>query len=405
MSQQFYDEFYAKYYRDLHEIDKRIGSLDDYFVYQYKRAEETFGNAGDEPNKEVNILEIGCSSGGILQFFKDRGRKVQGIDLDPKYVEYAQKKGLDVTVDTVDTVELKQRPTYVIMSHVLEHLLDPIRTLKRIREIMHPMGWLLIEVPGTGNLLKYDMDFTKTLQLAHVYYFSQDTLRKLLQRAGFSISYMTEDIQALCQPLHMTPDRLIYEGKSASITSYPKGQSTPRMIAGHARSGTMYMAYLLQALGIDMKHQELGKDGVVSWQHICTNEYKVSCDEVIHQVRHPLKVIASTAYTLHPCSYPFMFDCIGTPPNDHPLVVAMWTWLKWNELIEERAKWRFKIEDCDVTELEYWLGIEFGKPIKPNIPKTTNSIPHPETSWQELEAVDLHLCEQVRALGKKYGYE
>jgi 2-polyprenyl-3-methyl-5-hydroxy-6-metoxy-1,4-benzoquinol methylase len=408
LGEEFYDEFYDKHYRDLHDIENRIGDLDAYFDWQYKRAIEVFGDVKED--RSMQILEIGCSAGGILQYFKDCGHDVQGIDLDPRHVEYAKKKGLNVTLDTMDTVELKERPEYVVMSHVIEHLLDPVGVLKKVREVMHPRGHLYIECPGAGNLLKYDMDFRKSLQLAHVYYFSLGTLEKLIQKCGFMLAQGTEKIQAIIQPLHRVPEKFMCRatGKSASILSERKGLSTPRMITAHPRSGTMYIAHLLQASGVDMRHEQLGKDGIVSWQHICNNEYKVDCDTVIHQVRHPLKVIASTAYTLSSPAFPFIFDCIGQPPNPHPLAVAMWTWIEWNKLIEKRAKCRFRIEDVHLGSLLRNLGFTQGisgmLDMKPDIPKDTNSIPHVPTSWAELGAVDSELCKRVRGLAVKYGY-
>ena len=100
LPQEFYNKFYEKYYRDLHQIKEKIGGIEDYFSWQYERAEKCWPEARDV-KKSMFVLEIGCSAGGILQYFKDCGHKVKGIDLDKKYVEYGQKKGLDITVDTV----------------------------------------------------------------------------------------------------------------------------------------------------------------------------------------------------------------------------------------------------------------------------------------------------------------
>ena len=37
------------------------------------------------------------------------------------------------------------------------------------------------------------------------------------------------------------------------------------VVTGCPRSGTLYTAKLLQAVGFDVRHEALGKDGIVSW--------------------------------------------------------------------------------------------------------------------------------------------
>lgn len=401
LPEEFYKTFYRKYYRKLHKIKERIGGLDEYFDWQYQRAKAIWPDSSST-NRSMRILEIGCSAGGMLQYFKDSGHQVQGIDLDEEYVEYGRKRGLDISVGTLDNISNK--PEYVVLSHVIEHLHDPIGTLLKIKEIMHPRGWLYIECPGPESLYKYDMDFKKTVQLAHLYYFSVKTIENLLRRCGFGIEQVTAEIMLVSKIQYNIDNRFFHNGKAAAILSEPMNQKTQRMIAGHPRSGTMYMSTFLQALGIDMKHQELGKDGVVSWQHIANNEYRVECDNVIHQVRHPLKVIASTAYTFDSSGYPFMFDCVGEPTNKHPLAIAMYTWIKWNELIEQRAKGRFQIENFGIDDLLDMLGLKIDITDMPQIQKNVNAIPHIPTSWEELEAVDKGLCNEVKEMAARYGY-
>ena len=90
LPQKFYNQFYRRYYRDLHQINLRIGELDDYFEWQYQRAKEIFGPL---PEKDELIFEIGCSAGGMLAWFAEHGYPVRGIDLDEKYVNYGRYKG------------------------------------------------------------------------------------------------------------------------------------------------------------------------------------------------------------------------------------------------------------------------------------------------------------------------
>ncbi|NIV72651.1 MAG: hypothetical protein GWN16_16230, partial [Calditrichae bacterium] len=82
------------------------------------------------------------------------------------------------------------------------------------------------------------------------------------------------------------------------------------LITGCGRSGTFYAAEVWRSLGLDIRHErpikphgKMGEDGVASWLMAANDpnppfgpsavdyEFEV----IVHQVRHPLKVIASVA--------------------------------------------------------------------------------------------------------------
>jgi hypothetical protein len=84
------------------------------------------------------------------------------------------------------------------------------------------------------------------------------------------------------------------------------GRLTARfLVVGHPRSGTRYMAELLQAFGYDVKHEAVGNDGTSCWcwsTHDPTPPWapgprREIFGTVIHVLRHPLHAIASIALT------------------------------------------------------------------------------------------------------------
>ena len=69
----------------------------------------------------------------------------------------------------------------ISMSHVLEHLPDPVGYLVHLREtLLDPQGWLLLEVP---NLYAHD-----SFEVAHLVSYSAHTLLQTLEKAGFEVS-------------------------------------------------------------------------------------------------------------------------------------------------------------------------------------------------------------------------
>jgi trans-aconitate methyltransferase len=104
-----------------------------------------------------------------------------GIEPGEAYREYASRQGLKV-YKALDELEntAEARFDLVSMSHVLEHLPDPVGSLTHLLEtVLAPDGWLLLEVP---NLYAHD-----SFEVAHLVSFSSHTLAQTVEKAGFEI--------------------------------------------------------------------------------------------------------------------------------------------------------------------------------------------------------------------------
>jgi hypothetical protein len=212
------------------------------------------------------------------------------------------------------------------------------------------------------------------------------------------------------------PTQFIHESRAVGrVLEYYGGftNSAKNIITACPRSGTRYTAVLLEKSGIDMKHEAIRKDGVVSWQHIADKELVVDCDNVIHQTRDPLKVISSIGWTLEKHAWNFINYIIPFELKDlheigmsfeNRMKFAMHVYDEWNELIEKRAKHRFKIEDIQIvySDLLVWLNVKYREPVWPD--SFVNVIPHNSVTWPDLYEVDSKLAAKVELKARKYGY-
>ena len=149
------------------------------------------------------IVEIGCGAGGILQYFKDNGNDIYGVDLGSEYIEFGRANfDLDIETGTIDSVINGDRsPDVVIYSHTLEHILDPVEELTKLKSICSSNTYLYIELPGIKYLThSYEMDFLKSLQNAHTYYFTLTTLKNVLRKAGWDFVCGDEIIYSIFKP-------------------------------------------------------------------------------------------------------------------------------------------------------------------------------------------------------------
>lgn len=147
------------------------------------------------------IHEIGAGPGGILAYFRDRGHEVEGCDLGVESVEYARERGLKLKQGSIREVEFDRSPDVVVLSHVVEHFVDPLSERRAVRELVTERTLVYVEVPGIMTLRRsYRQDFKRMLQNAHTFYFTLTSLTNLMERAGFSFVTGTEHVRSIWTP-------------------------------------------------------------------------------------------------------------------------------------------------------------------------------------------------------------
>ena len=127
-------------------------------------------------------LDIGSSSGALLaRFHEQYGCVSIGVEPGEAYRHFSKSQGHKVFPSLDALTEANEPPFDLIsMMHVLEHVADPVHTLRSLRESrIQPGGYLLLEVP---NLIDHEC-----LELSHLYAFTQPTLRETVRQAGFQV--------------------------------------------------------------------------------------------------------------------------------------------------------------------------------------------------------------------------
>lgn len=196
--QEFFNTFYRDYYRKLYR-GGRAEHLPKLFAQQNERGARIFDFLRQKCQiNEFDIFEIGCSYGGVLDAFRQRGLFVAGCDLDEDAVAHAQSIGIDANVGALPS-KVAARPTVYIMSHVLEHIPNPRETLSVLSSIMTADDLLYVEVPGLNALLKgaYRGDLLNYFHIGHVADFSASTLQSLMSTSGFRHLYIDDDVVSL----------------------------------------------------------------------------------------------------------------------------------------------------------------------------------------------------------------
>lgn len=179
---KFYDLDYRKLYRGDRELDlPKILELQRARAREFRKFIEKYNH-----NEISKVFEIGCSYGGNLDVFKELGYSVSGCDLDTSAIKLARQRHPTTFVAEVPS-EQSQQPTIYVLSHVLEHIPDPIIFLKKIYSIMTKSDLLFIEVPGLVPLLEgsYRGNLLNFIHIGHVLEFNEQTLKYTVEQAGY----------------------------------------------------------------------------------------------------------------------------------------------------------------------------------------------------------------------------
>jgi 2-polyprenyl-3-methyl-5-hydroxy-6-metoxy-1,4-benzoquinol methylase len=152
-----------------------------------------------------SILEIGCGEGGTgaLALSEGKCEGYYGVELFPPVAERAKQKITQVVVGNVEELELPWKPeTFdaLILSEVLEHLVDPWATLRKIRPLLKPEALVFASSPNIAHfkvlrmLLRGNWDLADlgTMDRTHLRWFTPKAYQALFESSGYIVSSVRE---------------------------------------------------------------------------------------------------------------------------------------------------------------------------------------------------------------------
>ncbi|KKM13862.1 hypothetical protein LCGC14_1711930 [marine sediment metagenome] len=139
-----------------------------------------------------NLLDVGCGYGYFAKSADDMGWLVDGVDISPKAVSYADSVVPTAAFYCRPWEEHEGRYQVVSVLWLIEHLNDPQAFLAKVRNWLDDDGLFLVVAPN---------EWTEAQQLAdekaanprwwidptHINYFNFDGMEALLERNGFKV--------------------------------------------------------------------------------------------------------------------------------------------------------------------------------------------------------------------------
>jgi 2-polyprenyl-3-methyl-5-hydroxy-6-metoxy-1,4-benzoquinol methylase len=141
----------------------------------------------DSPGKR--LLDVGCGAGFFLKAAASSGWEVSGTEISEAAADYARTvTGVRVFRGKLEELHLPAKEYDVVtMLDLLEHLFEPLTTLREVRRVMKDGAVLIISTPDIQSLSRCFLGqaWAVLSPAEHQSYFSAKTLRRALGQAGF----------------------------------------------------------------------------------------------------------------------------------------------------------------------------------------------------------------------------
>lgn len=139
--------------------------------------------------KKLKVLDIGCFTGEFLEILQEKGADVYGVELQEDAVKIARKKmpgkifKTDVMKDPLPRIKFD----VVSMLGLVEHVTNPVKLLEKAAALLKNDGVIIIQTPNSSSIPARIMKkyWPPYEPVEHIHLFSEEGIKKALQKAGF----------------------------------------------------------------------------------------------------------------------------------------------------------------------------------------------------------------------------
>jgi predicted TPR repeat methyltransferase len=176
--------------QDLEEAYASV--VDPLYMAERENRILTFRNVVRElgPAAGRRLLDVGAYCGYFLEVARERGFRVEGLELSRWAAAHARTQGFTVHSEPLEVLAgTAERYEVLTMWDVVEHLPDPREELAAARMLLLPGGRLYLSTIDTGSLVARLLGARwPWLMDMHLVYFDRPTLSALLEEAGFRVT-------------------------------------------------------------------------------------------------------------------------------------------------------------------------------------------------------------------------
>jgi 2-polyprenyl-3-methyl-5-hydroxy-6-metoxy-1,4-benzoquinol methylase len=196
----FDERHYREVYRsqEYQEIMKDLGiASHDYRVARFGTERVEILASHLAVNGTVPVyLDVGCSTGFVVEAAQRAGWQAVGIDLNPSAVAFGRARGLDLRDVALEAAGFAPASfDAVSLFDVLEHLIQPSETLAACARLLKPGGLLFLYVPNydSASRLLMGADAHFIWPTHHLNYYTPRTMTDLMIRHGLRVERLVTE--------------------------------------------------------------------------------------------------------------------------------------------------------------------------------------------------------------------
>ena len=174
-----------------HNDEKRSLFARIYNIVKNTNIKNKFNIAVGNKQSAVRILDIGCGVGDFLNYAKEKGCKITGIEPNDDARKIAEKK---LNIKVFSPAELENLPDnsfdIITMWHVLEHVADLKTEIHHLQRLLKNDGRLILALP---NYKSFDAEYYKDKWAAydvprHLNHFSRTSIENIFKETKFQLT-------------------------------------------------------------------------------------------------------------------------------------------------------------------------------------------------------------------------
>lgn len=152
---------------------------------------------------DKRVLEFGPATGYVSKILKERGCYITAIERNPTFAEQAKQIVDKIIVGDAETLNLdevlgNERYDVILMGDFLEHLVEPLNLLKKIRKFLSTNGYIVCSIPNIAHITvrlqllngEFKYESTGLIDETHLHFFTLDTILSMLDESGHSINQL-----------------------------------------------------------------------------------------------------------------------------------------------------------------------------------------------------------------------
>lgn len=193
-------EFYKeKYFQTNASVYQHTYNTEEVLFFENKAKVAEYIFQHHTHSKEYTLLDVGCGEGFFASYFYNSHWQCTLLDYSSYAIQYHHPK-LQTNLmqgDIFNSLEnlITQQKEYSLinLSNVLEHLIDPINILEKLKLLLSSTGLLRISVPNDySEFQKFLLAQNQTTDTwlcppEHLHYFTFESLSNLLITCGYDI--------------------------------------------------------------------------------------------------------------------------------------------------------------------------------------------------------------------------